>query len=85
MFSWSVSQELGLEEGGGSLSVLGRSPFNKDKLSIEELRQAKEQMSEKVASYSEEKVASLGWDVSTQGYRMSLSSVGLRMVGDFCD
>lgn len=42
-----VSQELGLEEGGGSLSVLGRSPFNKDKLSIEELRQAnKEQMSE---------------------------------------
>lgn len=33
------SQDLSLEEGGGSLCVLGRSPFSKEKLSNQELRQ----------------------------------------------
>ncbi|CAE7607776.1 unnamed protein product [Symbiodinium natans] len=35
----AAAQEARLEEGGGSLSVLGRSPFNTERLSIEELRQ----------------------------------------------
>lgn len=33
-----AAEALRLEEGGGSLSVLGRSPFNNSRLSIEELR-----------------------------------------------
>lgn len=35
----SAAQDLSLEEGGGSLCVLGRSPFSKEKLSNQELRQ----------------------------------------------
>eukprot|EP00930_Biecheleria_cincta_P057273 TRINITY_DN43242_c0_g1_i1.p1 TRINITY_DN43242_c0_g1~~TRINITY_DN43242_c0_g1_i1.p1 ORF type:complete len:358 (-),score=54.14 TRINITY_DN43242_c0_g1_i1:74-1147(-) len=33
-----AAEFLQLEEGGGSLSVLGRSPFNSSRLSVEELR-----------------------------------------------